>query len=81
MPLYEYKCDACGRVDEVIQAMNGPHEHFCEICGEPARRLFPAGVRTVVDFRSGWDPGMGIYVDTKKQRETELRSRDLEKAW
>jgi len=30
-----------------------------------------------VDFRSGWDMGLGEYIDTKKQREERLRAKRL----
>lgn len=42
------------------------------------RRLYST-FRTIVDFRAGWDPGLGMYVDTKRQRENELRVRGLKR--
>ena len=79
MPLYEYRCDKCRQTVEVIQGINADHTHTCE-CGRQSRRLWATGVRTIFDFRSGWDPGIGTYVDTKRQRENELRVRNMEKA-
>jgi len=48
----------------------------CPLCGETMRRLYSVfGFK--FDFRYGWDPGLGMYVDNKKQRETVLREKGL----
>src|SRR6478735_6028763 len=36
MPVYEYKCNACGREFEVQQRMSDPELTDCEVCGKPA---------------------------------------------
>lgn len=33
MPLYEYRCDKCGRVSEFLEPVNAQREHVCEHCG------------------------------------------------
>jgi putative FmdB family regulatory protein len=40
MPLYEYRCDACGETFEVIQKFSDPHTDVCRKCGKgPVHRL------------------------------------------
>ena len=34
MPLYEYKCDACGATFEVIQKFSDPPPETCQKCGK-----------------------------------------------
>lgn len=33
MPLYEYRCQACGKLEEKIQSYSAPTEHDCPSCG------------------------------------------------
>lgn len=34
MPIYEYTCENCGALNEVIQSFNAPAPEQCEKCGE-----------------------------------------------
>jgi putative FmdB family regulatory protein len=36
MPLYEYRCSACGAKEEKIQSFSAPTEHDCPQCGQGA---------------------------------------------
>jgi putative FmdB family regulatory protein len=39
MPLYEYRCERCGRVMEFLEPVNaGKREHVCEHCGSRKMR-------------------------------------------
>ena len=33
MPLYEYRCEACGAEEEAIESFSAPAEHACPACG------------------------------------------------
>lgn len=33
MPLYEYRCQSCGKNEEVLESMTAPEEHDCSSCG------------------------------------------------
>lgn len=58
MPLYEYKCESCMRVIEVMQKLDDPPVDSCGECGGSVRKLFhPVG--TV--FK-----GSGFYVNDSK---------------
>lgn len=52
MPLYEYRCEACGRTEEVMQAFSDPPLSTCESCGGPLKKLLSA---PAVQFKgNGW---------------------------
>lgn len=33
MPIYEYRCEACGEREEKLQAISAPNVHDCPFCG------------------------------------------------
>ncbi len=35
MPIYEYRCSACGFQTEILQSFSDPPEKHCEECGKP----------------------------------------------
>src|SRR2546429_9708224 len=53
MPLYEYRCDACGRRFEKIQKFSDAPLETCELCGKgPVRKLMSS---PAIHFKgSGW---------------------------
>ncbi|QNI31203.1 zinc ribbon domain-containing protein [Alloacidobacterium dinghuense] len=52
MPLYEYRCKACGHQFEKIQSFSAPEEKVCPVCGGEVERLISA---PAVQFKgSGW---------------------------
>jgi putative FmdB family regulatory protein len=42
MPIYEYACEACGRVTEVIQRLDDPPLAACPDCGGAVKKLLSA---------------------------------------
>ncbi len=52
MPLYEYRCQSCGRTREVLQKMSDPPVTVCEHCGGEMKRMVSA---PAVQFKgTGW---------------------------
>lgn len=51
MPIYEYVCEACGRIAEVMQRMSDPAPQHCPECGEP--RLARLVSRTTFQLKGG----------------------------
>lgn len=53
MPLYEYRCDACGKQFELIQKFSDPAPEQCPKCGKgPAQRLMSS---PAIQFKgTGW---------------------------
>jgi putative FmdB family regulatory protein len=54
MPLYEYKCDACGHKFEKIQKFSDPLESTCPKCGGPVHKLMSS---PAIQFK-----GSGFYI-------------------
>jgi len=53
MPLYEYRCEACGSTFEKIRKFSDPPLEVCEKCGQgPVRKLISS---PAIQFKgSGW---------------------------
>ena len=55
MPIYEYKCDACGHRFERIQKFSDPPVEICPNCGKPdVRKLLSS---PAIQFK-----GSGFYI-------------------
>ena len=54
MPLYEYRCEACGETEEKLESLSAPIEHGCPQCGAAAgmRRQISRAAFTLSG--SGW---------------------------
>jgi putative FmdB family regulatory protein len=50
MPIYEYRCVACGRELEVIHGINAEGPTTCDVCGAPMRKLVST---SAIVFRGG----------------------------
>lgn len=73
---YNFKCDNCGKEYEVYQHMKDDHNHECEDCHVPARRIYhPA--RFKFKFWYGYDKGLGAYVDKQSDKERIMREKNL----
>ena len=69
MPVYEYKCNACGREFEVQQRMSDAELTDCEVCGKPAlERLIS---RTAFSLKGG-----GWYKDLYASSKPESKSSE-----
>src|SRR6185312_13576843 len=69
MPVYEYKCNACGREFEVQQRMSDPELTDCEVCGKQAlERLIS---RTAFTLKGG-----GWYKDLYSSTKPEAKSSE-----
>ncbi|MEE2822138.1 MAG: FmdB family zinc ribbon protein [Acidobacteriota bacterium] len=52
MPLYEYCCEKCGNIREVIQKFSDPPLATCEACGGTLERLISP---SAIQFKgAGW---------------------------
>jgi putative FmdB family regulatory protein len=47
MPTYEYRCEKCGYVFEMIQKMNSSSSIECPECGASAQKMVPKGTAFV----------------------------------
>lgn len=73
MPIYAYKCDACGHAKDVLQKMSDPQLTDCPSCGraEFKKQLTAAGFQLkgtgwyVTDFREGGGKNTAPAADAK----------------
>lgn len=72
--IYEYRCEKCGALHSVWQGMNEVHEYDC--CGAKAQRVWTAAPFSI-DFKAGFDYGLGQHVETKKQRQRIMDEKGL----
>jgi len=64
MPIYAYRCEACGHAKDVLQKISDPVLTDCPACGAPAfkKQVTAAGFQLkgsgwyVTDFRGGAQP-------------------------
>jgi putative FmdB family regulatory protein len=61
VPIYEYLCEACGRIQEVMQKVSDPPPRSCPECG--ARKLAKLVSRTAFQLKGG-----GWYADLYASR-------------
>jgi putative FmdB family regulatory protein len=52
MPVYEYKCESCGREFELFQRISEPEAKTCKFCQGPVRKLI--SLTTFHLKGSGW---------------------------
>ncbi|OGB29834.1 MAG: FmdB family transcriptional regulator [Burkholderiales bacterium RIFCSPLOWO2_12_FULL_61_40] len=68
MPIYAYKCDACGFAKDVLQKMSDAPLEVCPSCDKPAfkKQLTAAGFQLkgsgwyVTDFKGGSAPSTSV---------------------
>ncbi|MEW6408881.1 MAG: FmdB family zinc ribbon protein [Nitrospirota bacterium] len=78
MPVYEYECNQCGEVFEVIQRFNDPPVTVCRVCGGSVKKILSPSAFVL--------KGTGWYVtdypseSRKKAMESEkVRTEEREK--
>ena len=62
MPLYEYKCDVCGRFEKIVKFSDPPLE-ACPTCGGAVQKLFSS---PAIQFK-----GSGFYITDYAKKPTE----------
>lgn len=53
MPLYEYRCQTCGREEERLETLHAPESHDCPKCGLPLGMRRILSVAAVASARQG----------------------------
>lgn len=75
MPLVGYNCKKHGYFD-CFHKFEDVYKGECPVCGSEGSRVWEPSM-FVVDFRDGFDPGLGEYVATKRQRDNLVAERNL----
>ncbi|MHA4869230.1 FmdB family zinc ribbon protein [Duganella sp. PWIR1] len=74
MPIYAYRCEACGFAKDVLQKMSDPQLTVCPECGKESfkKQVTAAGFQLkgsgwyVTDFRGGTPPATGTATGPAK---------------
>jgi putative FmdB family regulatory protein len=82
MPIYEYRCGACGQEHEALQKVSEPPLTECPACGKPAlqKLLSAAGFQLkgsgwyATDFKGGAKKPDEKKTDAKAETKTETKS-------
>ena len=71
MPLYEYRCEACGQPEEKLESLSAPEAHACPACGADLGMKRQLSVAAFALAGGGWYKGAasepaGAAVETPK---------------
>ena len=75
MTLYLYKCE-CGREQEEFQDKDAPRECKCGRCGKDMKQTWRS-LAITSGFTDGFDPGLGEYFNTQRERDYFVDSNNL----
>lgn len=65
MPIYPFLCPDHGEV-EIVGGYEKARNATCPKCDKPMHRKYTP-VAHSVDFRPGWQPAFGKWIDTKRE--------------
>ena len=82
MPIYEYRCGACGQDHEVLQKVSEPPLTECPACGKPAlkKQLSAAGFQLkgsgwyATDFKGAAKKPAEKTAEAKTDAKTEVKT-------
>jgi putative FmdB family regulatory protein len=57
MPLYEYRCEACGQPEEKLESLTAPEVHACPACGADTGMKRQLSVAAFSLAGGGWYKG------------------------
>lgn len=57
MPLYEYRCEACGQPEEKLESLSAPEVHGCPACGADQGMKRQVSVAAFALSGGGWYKG------------------------
>lgn len=57
MPLYEYRCEACGQPEEKLESLSAPESHACPDCGATEGMKRQVSVAAFALAGGGWYKG------------------------
>jgi putative FmdB family regulatory protein len=88
MPIYEYRCEACGHEVEVIQKFSDVAMSDCPVCGksELKKLVSAAGFQLkgtgwyVTDFKDGGKSKMKKDSESESKPKKEEKTKDKKKA-
>ncbi len=80
MPVYSHKCPKHGVFENLISVKQFSRKAKCPECGTSSPLVFSKIGKHIVDFTAGWNGGAGRYFNSKKDRETWMREKNMVRA-
>ena len=82
MPIYEYRCDACGHQEDHLQKISEPQLTVCPACGKPTykKQLSAAGFQLkgsgwyATDFKTTGKKPADKKADSNSEAKTESKT-------
>ena len=79
MPLYEYRCEACGKPEEKLESLSAPEVHACPACGAATGMKRQLSVAAFSLAGGGWYKGAASEPASSTAK-TEAPKTDLPKS-
>ncbi len=79
---YEYKCKDKGcktKTFSTSEPIDMDHKGFCPDCKKEGGRVYHPK-HFVMDFTAGYDPGLGKYMNSARERDTFVDKNNLRRA-
>jgi len=67
MPLYEYRCEACGQPEEKLESLSAPEMHSCPACGATEGMKRQLSVAAFSLAGGGWYKGAASEPTAKSE--------------
>jgi putative FmdB family regulatory protein len=80
MPFFEHRCPKHGVFEHYASIKQFTKVRECPDCGSPSPLIFSKLGKHIVDFTAGWNGGAGKHFDSKKDRETWMREKNMVRA-
>jgi putative FmdB family regulatory protein len=80
MPLYEYRCEACGQPEEKLESLSAPEAHACPACGAALGMKRQVSVAAFALAGGGWYKGAATEPKAVEAKATESKAADAKAA-
>jgi putative FmdB family regulatory protein len=76
MPLYEYRCEACGQPEEKLESLSAPEAHACPACGVALGMKRQSSVAAFALAGGGWYKGAASEPKISEPKATVAKAAD-----
>ena len=80
MPVYDFRCKACGHTDEYVKSFNDDEVPDCDVCDTPMTQLVSLWAKTPGswgDTNGYFYRGLGCYVKNFSPRDKLMKEKGL----
>lgn len=77
MPIYDYRCNHCGREDKDVFAKMDEVEISCKTCGKMSDRLISVSYRVIPDLEPYFDVNLDSHIKSRRHRESVMKDKGV----